>query len=268
MRNAHFTLICLSLLAVSISVQSLTAQNNYETTTADSTPNIERPLNFIAFGAQYGFQIPAADMADRYGNNYQAMISMDIYNRNWNGFYGVEVGMLFGNTVKEDVMAPYRVSAGVLLGADGNPGDIFLRLRGNYFGIYTNKTVLPSRPNSASGLNIGLGVGLLQHKVRIVNDTDNIGQIVGDYEKGYDRLTRGLALKQSLSYQHLGTKRSVNYSIGLSCSEGFTESVRQINFDTGADAKGRRMDILISLNVKWFIPIAKSGDRSKNEVFY
>lgn len=223
--------------------------------------------NFIAFGIQYGVDIPAADLADRYGHSYHVSTSVDIYNSTWNGMFGLEGSIQFGNNVKEDVLANIRSSTGAILGFNSQPADVFLRRRGFYVGLYANKILIKSRKNRSSGLNLGVGAGLLQHNIRLQDDSNSATQLRDDYVKGYDRLTRGPALKQSLSYLHIGESRSVNYSIGISIIEGFTESVRSINFDTGLSAAGRRTDLLISLEGKWFIPLKNTGQRSK-EIFY
>ena len=223
--------------------------------------------NFVAFGIQYGVDLPAGDLADRFGQSYHVTTSLDIYNSRWNGMFGLEGSIQFGNKVKEDVLANIRSATGAILGFNNQPADVFLRRRGFYIGLYANKTFIKSRKNPSSGLNLGIGAGLLQHNIRLQDDTASATQLRGDYSKGYDRLTRGPALKQSLTYLHVGQSRSVNYTIGLSIIEGFTESVRNINFDTQESAAGGRTDIMISLEGKWFIPLKNTGQRNK-ETFY
>ena len=113
-----------------------------------------------------------------------------------------------------------------------------------------------------------MGAGVWQHFVRIQNDSDNIGQLRGDYAKGYDRLARGPALRESLSYLHLNPSNSVKYSIALSFTQGFLNPVRGLNFDTQVAEQGRRLDLFISLDAKWYIPLAEGASRTKEEVFY
>ena len=226
------------------------------------------PDNFLAFGAQYGIQFPAGDLSDRFGSNFAATFSLDYYNQKLKGYFGLETQIQFGDNVKEDVLAPFRLSSGAILDTNGSIGQIFLRRRGFYLGAFINKTLVSGRKNPASGLTYGLGVGILEHSVRIQDDQENVGQVAGDLSKGYDRLTRGPAVKQAITYQHLGKNRNVNYSIGLTGFAAFTDSVRSINFDTGLSAKGSRVDLLISIDAKWYIPLLKSGSRTKEEVFY
>jgi len=48
--------------------------------------------------------------------------------------------------------------------------------------------------------------------------------------------------------------------------EGFTKSVRAVNFDTGMSDNSRRLDIMFGLEATWYLPI-KNFD-GKQEVFY
>ena len=228
----------------------------------------QAPENYITFGAQYGYQVPLSDLAERFGPNFAGTFSVDYYNRKLNGMLGLEWQIQFGNNVKEDVLAPLRIDQGVLLGTDGGIGDIFLRRRGLYIGAYINKIILKSKSMHSSGLALGVGAGVWQHFVRIQNDSDNIGQLRGDYAKGYDRLARGPALRESLSYLHLNPSNSVKYSIVLSFTQGFLNPVRGLNFDTQVAEQGRRLDLFISLDAKWYIPLAEGASRTKEEVFY
>ena len=133
-------------------------------------------------------------------------------------------------------------------------------------GLMINKTVIGNESNPLQGLTLGLGVGILQHSIRLIDDSNNTPQFEGDYAKGYDRSSRGPAFKQLISYQHIGTNKNLNYSLGLSITEAFTKSVRSYNFDTGLATEGSRLDILIGLEATWFLPI-KTFDKV-DEVFY
>ena len=52
-----------------------------------------------------------------------------------------------------------------------------------------------------------------------------------EYKKGYDRLTNGPAITEGISYLHCGSKRLINFSLGLECTQGFTQNRRDYNFD-------------------------------------
>lgn len=222
--------------------------------------------SFLGLGFSYGLNIPVGELADRFGTNFHAGLSLDWFDGNKNASYGIEGYILFGDNVKEDVLASMRLDNNAILGFDGSYADVFLRERGNYLGLYYRKIVAPLKQNKRSGLAVGVGVGALQHKIRIQVDTRNAPQLEGEYQKGYDRNTFGPALKQMLSYTHLGKSKSVNFALSLEITEGFTKSMRAANFDTQEKPDSGRLDILIGLDFKWFIPL--KDNRVPEEIFY
>jgi len=225
-----------------------------------------REENFVGIGFSYGLDIPAADMADRFGTNFRALLSVDIYNVKFNGTFSIEGGILFGDNVNEDVISQYRLENGRILGTGGQLADVFLRQRGTIFGVYASKNVIPLRNNPKAGLALGLGLGLIQHNIRLQVDSNNANQFTGDYAKGYDRNTMGPYVKQTIKYLHIGKSKSVNYEIALTFHEAFTKNTRAINFDTQMPDNSRRLDILIGLSAKWYLPIFDL--RESEDIYY
>jgi len=226
-----------------------------------------RSDNFIAFGANYGIDVPFGDMADRYGRNFHAGISIDLFRKKLNGIISLEGSIFFGDNVKEDVLSPLRLTNGSILGSDGAYVDVFLRQRGTYLGITVDKIIIPSKSNKHSGLSIAGGLGIMQHNIRLNIDSNNAPQFDDNYQKGYDRNSLGLALKQKIGFINIGKTKSVNYEIALSITEGFTKSTRGLDFDTMLKNDNSRIDILIGLDFKWMIPLSIQG-REEEEYFY
>ena len=225
-----------------------------------------RQENFIAVGFSYGIDIPFGELADRFGSNFRATVSVDLFNAEKKLLWGLEGGILFGDNVREDVIAPLRLDNGRIIGNNGQLADVFLRERGTFLGLYASKVLLAAKENPHAGLALGLGVGLLQHNIRIQDELRNASHFSGDYDKGYDRNTLGPYIKQVLKYQNIGKKKTVNYELALTITEGFTKNTRSINFDTKLLDNDRRLDILVGLSAKWFIPIIDL--RETNEIFY
>ena len=105
---------------------------------------------------------------------------------------------MLGESVKENVISSLQLDNNAFLGNDGGYADVFLRMQGAYVGLYLNKIIISSKKNPNAGLNLGLGVGLLQHNIRINVESKNAPQFSNDYAKGYDRRTLGPALKQNI----------------------------------------------------------------------
>ena len=156
--------------------------------------------------------------------------------------------------------------SGRILGSNGNLADVFLRERGVAFGLYASKIIIPGRENPKAGIALALGFGVLQHNIRIQVDTNNAPQFAGDYGKGYDRNALGPYLKQSIKYLHIGKSRTVNYEIALNFNQGFTKNTRGVNFDTQLPDDSTRLDILVGLSAKWYLPIFDL--RESDEVYY
>ena len=218
---------------------------------------------FLGLGVNYGLDVPIGELSDRFGYNFHASLSADFFNSKLNGFWGIEGQVQFGDQVKEDVVAPLRTEQGVILGFNEGPTEIFLRRRGTYIGAYLSKRIVPIGEGS-SGLSLGFGAGIWQHHIRIQDENNNATHFNGDYEKGYDRNTRGPAIKQMLTYQFVSNKS--NFVLGVSLMEGFTKSIRKVNFDTGLAQGDSRLDLLFSFELKWILPIFRFGPAA--EIFY
>ncbi len=249
----HLIIIsCLSLVFCTIA----TSQDDSET-----FMNIGM-LN-LSFG--YGIEFPHGDLADRYGKNLKFTLGTErITSSNW--IYGVDFAFMFGDSVKEDVLKPLRLSNNEILGADNDYADIFTRERGLYLGANFGKVISFSE-NSRSGLRLTGSIGLIAHYVRIQDEARSLPQIEGDYLNGYDRLTRGLAFKEFIGYQHISQDKRINFYIGIEFTQGFTKHKRAIDFDTGLPPdQNNRFDGLVSLRAAWVLPFFDDFDA--REIFY
>ena len=205
----------------------------------------------LSFG--YGVEFPHGDLADRFSRNLKFTLGAERLTKN-NWIYGVEFAFMFGDSTKEDVLAPLRIANREILGSDNAYADIFTRERGMYLGLNVGK-IIPFKPNSRSGLRVTGSAGILAHYIRIIDEARATPQIEGDYLKGYDRLTRGLAFREFVGYQHVSQDKRINFYIGIEFTQGFTKHIRAIDFDTGlAPDTGTRFDGLISLKAAWVLP--------------
>jgi hypothetical protein len=214
--------------------------------------------SILNLGIGLGMNLPAGDLKDRYGQNMNFTLSGDFITRkNWvlNG----GLIYLFGDQVKEDVLAPFRTSTGVILGDDNQIADIFLRQRGFYMGLGGGR-LFQFRESARSGLMITLHGGILQHNIRFTDERNSVAQVRAGRHIGYDRLTRGFCLKQTASYKHLSADRLLNFEVALDCMQGFTSEVRAYNFDTGLPTLSSRLDILLGLRVIWNLPFYRGQE--------
>jgi len=239
-----FFWICL-FLSINLLAQETAKEDTPEKNTIDAT----------IFRLSYGLQLPVADMSKRFGVNSTLEGSIGYKNHN-NWLYTFEIQFLFGNQVKNSLVAQNLLTSdGTILGLDGMPAPVTLLERGWNVGIQIGKIINLNAKNPNSGLLISAGGGMLWHKIQIENQMNNTPQLEGDYAKGYDRLTSGFSLKEFIGYIHLGNRRRVNFLIGLEIIQGFTENKRVVFFDTQMADLNPRLDMLIGIKAAWMLPL-------------
>ena len=216
----------------------------------ENGPALRSHLSF-----EYGGQVPMADMADRFGSNFNLGSQLEILHTRNHLLAGVKGYYFFGNVLKEDVISSLRSPNGEIIGNDGAPAVIGLRERGFFIGTYLGKLFVLSEKNLHSGIKVQAGLGLLQHHVRIQDDTRTVVQLSGDYRKGYDRLSNGLAGYLFLGYQHLDPGKRINFVAGFDCTLARTQSRRDFDFGLMRKDDTKRTDILTGIRVGWILPI-------------
>ncbi len=214
--------------------------------------------SILNFGIGVGFNVPLGELADRYGSNMNFSLSSEYITKNnwlWNG----EFMYLFSENIKEDVLATFRTSEGYILGDDNQYASLIMKERGFYLGIGIGK-LIPLSKDSRSGLKLLLNGGILQHQIKFSDDRNSIGQIRAGRHVGYDRLSRGFSLKETVAYKHLSQDRMLNFEFALDFIQGFTSEIRAINFDTGLPTNKSRLDMLIGARIIWNLPFYKGGE--------
>ena len=212
-------------------------------------------ISFTMLGASFQYQVPGGDMADRFGNNYNAGGFLNYkFANNW--LIGLDGNFLFADKVKEDgILDSIATDQGFVIAESGEYAKIYLYERGFQFTLKAGHLFSVLAPNKNSGLLITAGAGLLQHKIRIEVDKDDVPELSKAYKKGYDRMTNGLALTENISYLYCGNKRLLNFMIGLECTQGFTQNRRSYNFDQRAADTKKRLDLLYGIRLGWFFPL-------------
>jgi len=205
------------------------------------------------FSVSMAYQWPGGDLADRFGNSGSPGVGFHIKSKtNW--YYGVSGSYIFGNRVNEPgLLRNLRTANGEILDDQGQIAILFVQQRGWNAFAEAGRVFNVIGPNPNSGILFKAGVGLLQHKIRIEHQANPIAQLEGEYLKGYDRLTNGLAIGQFLGYYHMSNNRLINYFIGIESVQAFTQSRRTFNFDTQTADTARRFDMLLGIRAGWCV---------------
>ena len=78
---------------------------------------------------------------------------------------------------------------------------------------------------------------------------------MGDYAKGYDRLTDGISTNEFIGYMYIGNKRLLTFYAGFDFTQAWTRDRRGYNFDLHGPDNTKRFDMLSGIKVGWIIPI-------------
>lgn len=205
----------------------------------------------------YGYHLPGKDLSDRFGNNNTIGAALEFKLKS-DFILGGNFSYLFGRRIKEDIMGNLFNERNELVGTDNHLAAITLSERGFTATGYLGKLFAFGHPQGA--LKVTIGGGVMQHKVRVIDDYSVFTQVLGEYQKGYDRLTNGLMLEQYIGYQWLFANRRINFSAGLVFNQGFTTSARKFNYNTGERDEASRLDLLNGLKVTWILPFYLTED--------
>ena len=213
----------------------------------------------------YSYQFPGGDLSKRFLSN-NAIGGSYFYKTKNNWIIGADGFFMFRDTIKETgIFNSISTKDGNIIDGNGIYAEVHLYERGFYAGIKGGKLFPVFGPNKNSGIVILCGLGLLQHKIRIENPNNTASQIKGDYKKGYDRLTNGLALSEFIGYMFLGNSRLVSFYAGFEFTQALTQNRRSYNFDMMRPDKTKRSDLLSGFKIGWILPLYK---RSPEKYYY
>lgn len=233
---------------------------NPDLTIAQRSP-VKGPIGISLLTATGTFTLPGGDLAQRFGPH--AGISLNFARKTesqWH--FSLAAEYQFGQDVRENgLFAGITQGTGNVISEAGIYADVISRMRSIQVWGAVGKLIPVWGKNKNSGLLLQLGVGIWQHKIYLQNQGYFAPQINGDYLKGYDRLTGGPFLRQSIGYLNLSNKKLINYYIGFDFTQGFTQGQRGINYDTGKPDNESRLDLGIGVRVGWILPFYRREDR-------
>lgn len=209
------------------------------------------------------WQMPGGDMAEYFGNSFNVGLGA-AYKTSNNWRFGFDGQYLFSDNIKnpEQILKPILTDRGFILNGIGNYASVSLLERGVFFTGEAGKSLNFWQATPNSGPDIQLGIGYMMHWIEIKNAGNDAPQLLDEYSKGYDRLSGGLMLRQSVGYTYLSRNRRVNFRFSFEIMEAFTQNYRGFDYSTGTTTDGRRTDLLYGFRFQWMLPIytSASGD--------
>lgn len=211
----------------------------------------------VLIEAHYGFHLPAADMAERFGVS-SAVGPAVWYKTKKNWLIGIELNYEFGGNVKieDSLFRHISTPEGFIIDGNGMYAEVFTYERGWHGYLKAGKIFPVVGPNPNCGLFFHSGIGGMVHKIRIYNQDQVAPQVSSDYKKGYDRLTGGIAFTQQFGYFNIGNRKTYSFIVSIEIIEGLTKPMRNYQYDLmGPEDDAIRLDILYGIRVSWMIPL-------------
>jgi len=211
----------------------------------------------------YEFSMPGADMARRFGFSH-AIGAGYTYKRADGWCFTAEGNFIFRDGVKNphSYMSGILTSDGFIIDESGVFANVTLLERGFTLWVKGGKLIPLKKPNANSGILLQFGAGMLQHKIRIEVQGNSVPQLSTAYKEGYDHLCNGPAISQFIGYQYFGNIRKINFFAGLEFVQSFTQSRRLYYFNDMQYANEKRIDLLSSIKIGWYIPIFSKTKQS------
>jgi len=205
----------------------------------------------------YAVQVPAGDLAKRFGVNSNVGLDFSMKTKqNW--IFGANGNFIFGNNIKENgILDSIKTSSGFIINQNGTPAVVRLFERGFTASLYFGKSFSVWSKNPNSGIVVYGGPAFLLHKIKIDDIGKQSPQLVDPYPKGYDRLTAGFGLHEFIGYVFLGNNRIINFFGGFEFIQAFTKSQRSWDYDLMKADTENRTDLLFGFRVGWILPLYK-----------
>jgi hypothetical protein len=203
----------------------------------------------------YAGQLPGGDLAKRFGYNSNLALNFSVKTRkNW--IFGVDFTYIFGNQIKQTMLDSITTKVEhMVIDFNGELADVRYYERGFSATAWCGKMFSKFGPNPNSGLVVNLGVGFLEHHIKIEDIGNRSPQLAGILKKGYDKLTNGPSVSEYIGYTYLSSSRFVNFFFGFEFMQAFTQDRRAWDYQDMREENEQRLDLLSGIRVGWILPL-------------
>lgn len=227
----------------------------------------EIPEQGFMISPQFSLHKPIGDMADRF--KPFSSVGLATHYKAKNGLYvGLEYDWFFGDGLAEEgTFSEITGETNQIIDEDGNFSVVRLGIRGNYATANLGYLFVLNDKNPNSGILILGGVGFMQHRIDIFSSQVKIPQLNDEYEKGYDKLTYGLATKQFIGYQYLVRRNRYHFKAGLEFNQGYTQGRRTWDYNANKSGLDDRFDGTVAFKFGVILPIY-TKEKDDEEFFF
>jgi hypothetical protein len=222
-------------------------------------------LTVPTLSANVGFCLPMGDLKDRYNIFGQAGSSFMMKFKN-NTLLAAEGLVLFGEGYKgEDPLRLIVNSNGTLTNQYGQPAEFARGMRGVQITAKAGYIFSRFAHNPNSGFTFTAGAGFFQSKYWIDQRGNNVPQIMGEYVKGYDKMSNGFALTQFVGYTYFHNKNFWNVFVGIEFTEAWTQNRREWDFTLMRKDDRSYREFMTAFKAGWILSFIR---REAEDVYY
>jgi hypothetical protein len=222
--------------------------------------------NFIILKTGGGFGVGMADLGKRFSS--WGSIPVSVYAKKSNITFGLSYQPFLGNRVNiGNLYGGILGNSQIIYDIDGFPALIRYYMRGFAVQGKVGGLFQPTPKWQKSRIEVAVGAGMMQHRIRARFDVGSVPQLENDYAPGYDRLCNGLLLSQTVNFHYLNTE-TVSLFAGIEFGQGLTRNRRNWDYSTMQQDNTLRKDLYLGFNAGILIPIAlKQGNKSETDYY-
>jgi hypothetical protein len=207
-----------------------------------------------------GFNIGLADLHKRFPTF--GILPFEVYYLNPKKItYGLSFNQFLGNRVTVDSLYGGIVGKSqIMFDREGFPGLIRYYMRGYSVQATVSKIFPINEKWKNSGIEVRLGVGFMEHKIRAKFDQGKLPQIEGEYALGYDKLSNGPMFSQAINFHYLNTE-TVSFFAGVNLGQAITKNRRSWDYGLMRQDNTVRKDLFFGVSGGILIPIIFKGSK-------
>ena len=215
---------------------------------------------FKGFLIDYSYQFPIAKLSEKFGNN--SSIGINLINKTKTKiFYGIKGHYFFGGKIKDStIFDNISTDNGFVIDGNGTFANILLLQEGLNVTTYAGYAIHLNEKNP-TGVYISVGLGLLQHRIRIDTKNQYIPQLSNDYKQGYDQLTNGISTNFVIDYVYFEKNNRLKVFAGIDYTYALTKERRSYYFpDLSPPNNEFRNDQLFGIHIGIIVPVNRKNE--------
>ncbi len=218
-------------------------------------PTNSQEKRWFFLHAGLGYFKTGGDWAQRYPTHLSVPLAIEYSHRsNWS--LGADFSFFLGSNVNEEGLYGNMTNdSGVLIDMNGFPAVIRTYQRGYSTRVFALKNwILARSRNSRLLLQTGGGIGYYTHYTKFTFDIDQLPQIDGNFQGGYNRHTQGTQLFEQIRLQYINND-AISFTLGFEAGQGQGSRLHPYDFATQKSNSGTVTDTYWGGNFSIMIPI-------------